>query len=69
MMQYSSYIFLLNWVIPEKIHMPPMDGFLKILLGGGVQGHGNPGKKGEGEVEPTKSFFGNHFQRNVISNF
>lgn len=46
-----------------------MDGILKILLGGGVQGYGNPGKKGEGEDEPTKSFFGNHFQRNVISNF
>ena len=23
------------WVIPEKIHTPPMDGMLEILAGGG----------------------------------
>ena len=34
------------WVIPEKIHTPPTDGTLEILAGGGVEGSGNPGRRG-----------------------
>ena len=26
-----------NWVVPEKIHTPPTDGILEILVGGGGQ--------------------------------
>ena len=26
---------IIEWVIPEKIHTPPMDGTLEILTGGG----------------------------------
>ena len=35
-----------HWVIPEKIHTPPTDGTLEILAGGGVEGSGNPGRRG-----------------------
>ena len=36
----------LHWVIPEKIHIPPTDGILEILAGGGVKDSGNPGRRG-----------------------
>ena len=39
-----------KWVIPEKIHTPPppppTDGTLEILTGGGIEGSGNPGRRG-----------------------
>ena len=34
------------WVVPEKIHTPPTDGILEILVGGGVEDSGNPGGRG-----------------------
>ena len=34
------------WVIPEKIHTPPTDGTLETFAGGGVEGSGNPGRRG-----------------------
>ena len=37
---------IMNWVVPEKIHTPPMDGILEILAGGGVNDSGNPGGTG-----------------------
>ena len=36
----------LEWVVPEKIHTPPTDGILGILVGGGVEDSGNPGGRG-----------------------
>ena len=35
-----------KWVVPEKIHIPPTDGILEILTGGGVKYSGNPGGRG-----------------------
>ena len=32
----------LEWVIPEKIHPPMTKGMLENLMGGGVNGSGNP---------------------------
>ena len=32
----------LEWVIPEKIHPPMTEGMLENLMGGGVNGSGNP---------------------------
>ena len=38
---------MLKWVIPEKIHPPPpTDGTLEILAEGGLEGSGNPGRRG-----------------------
>ena len=31
-----------QWVIPEKIHTPTTEGILENLMGGGVNGSGNP---------------------------
>ena len=39
-------MFVVNWVIPEKIHTSPTDGILEILTGGGVKDSGNPGGRG-----------------------
>ena len=39
----TNYAYLeLNWVIPEKIHTPKMEGMLENLTGWGVNGSGNP---------------------------
>ena len=34
------------WVIPEKIHTPMTEGMLENLMGGGVNGSGNPDGRG-----------------------
>ena len=39
-------IINLQWVVPEKIHTPLMDGILEILVGGGLKDPGNPGRRG-----------------------
>ena len=46
------------WVIPEKVHTPPMDGMLEILAGGGVEGSGNLGGRGglNQKILPRGSF-------------
>ena len=35
-----------HWVIPEKIHTPTTEGMLENLMGGGVNGSGNPDGRG-----------------------
>ena len=54
-----------EWVIPEKIHTPPppTDGTLEILAGGGVEGSGNPGRRGGLDL---KIFFGGHFHLDLL---
>ena len=42
----DSFAVIYKWVVPEKIHTPPMDGILEILVGGGVEDSGNPGGRG-----------------------
>ena len=46
----------MHWVVPEKIHTPPTDGILEILVGGGVKDPGNPG--GRGGLNSKKSSAG-----------
>ena len=41
----------MHWVVPEKIHTPPTNGILEILVGGGVKDPGNPGGRGGVELE------------------
>ena len=43
---FDSCCIDLHWVILEKIHTPPTDGTPEILEGGGVEGSGNPGRRG-----------------------
>ena len=42
----DSFAVIYKWVVPEKIHTPPTDGILEILVGGGVEDSGNPGGRG-----------------------
>ena len=48
---------LSNWVIPEKIHTPTMEGMLENLTagGGGVNDSNNP--DGRGGSEPNTTFW------------
>ena len=63
-LNYVGYqVISLQWVIPEKIHIPPTDDKLKILAGGGVDSSGNPG--GRGGSEPKNSSSGVTFNLNL----
>ena len=43
---HSIKICFHDWVIPEKIHTPMMEGMLENLTGGGVNGFGNSDVRG-----------------------
>ena len=51
MMQYLTYIFLLNLVIPEKNPPTPNGWVSKNYLGGGIQE--NPGRSGVAPKNPS----------------